>query len=66
MARRSLGVLGNLGKWASGNTKKTKEEKAKKIMLDLSPKPSGKENMVPVCNLTILDAFSISFAMKNI
>ena len=39
MARRSLGVLRNLDKWASGNTKKTKKEKVKNRILGLSPKP---------------------------
>jgi len=57
MPRRSLGALKNLGKWASGTTKKTRIEKAKKGTSEPTPRPSGKENKVPVCKLTILDTF---------
>jgi hypothetical protein len=51
MARRSLGLLKNLGKWGLENTKKTVKEKAKKEASKLTPQHSGKENRTQVCNL---------------
>jgi hypothetical protein len=37
MARRALEVLINLGKWATGNIKKTTKEKAKKGTSEPTP-----------------------------
>ena len=47
MARRALGHLKNLGKWATGTTKKTTEEKLKKDAVNSKKINKGKENAPP-------------------
>ena len=52
-----LRALGDLGKYALPNTKKTQMEKSKRTALKLTPQPDGKENKSQVCKFIVPDVY---------